>query len=732
MDIELNFIPLDLEETEETEGFDIGSTPATNTGNTTTTTENPTSVNSNFTPSGGGTIVKGFLKTQNFNAGTSGWSIDADGSVEFNDGNFRGDITGASGTFSGAVAASQLDIGGDDATSFHVDSGGGIWSGASIANKATAPFSVTNAGLLTSTSGVIGGWTIASTQLSSGNVILKSTDEQILIGSASAPLTGIGIFLGKDGSDYEFRAGDPDNAYFHWDGSGLDVNGAKIVGIALGTEPAIQGWSHTMVFSSSDADTVAWTSGTIYFTDGTTFSIDAGNTGNMTAENYIYFDKATSTTVLQKSTTKSNSVGIGKILISVAKNSTNEATFVSFGAQELNILGTSIATNSITANEIAANTITANELSVSQLSAIAADLGTITAGNMTINSSGYIKGGQSGYNSGTGFFLGYSSGAYKFSLGNPSGDYITWDGSSLNLNTPVNVDFAFTAGEALTAGNQVGLYGEITAATQTNVDVNQATWVWEAQPATNYDNSEFTLFVEDPLNEERRSYFSWNNLSAISVPDGATLLSVEVKVEGYMEVSAAAVDFYALNAGFDETTVTWNDKPAHDSGKKVGEMTVLEEGYQGTWTAIDTDGNTTYYDKIRNYGTVCIRPSTTGVCQMSDDDGHDTANKPRISVRITYKIRDGRIYKVNATTAEYANSYMGVAQSTVAEDAAVKVRVEGKDTNQSGLTLYASPLYLSDTDGAVSETPGTKTKIVGRALAAATDMQIKYDLEIVS
>jgi len=55
---------------------------------------------------------------------------------------------------------------------------------------------------------------------------------------------------------------------------------------------AIQGYTTDITFSATDGDTVAWTSGTIKFYDGTTQSIDAGNTGNIatTGIYYIYFD----------------------------------------------------------------------------------------------------------------------------------------------------------------------------------------------------------------------------------------------------------------------------------------------------------------------------------------------------------------------------------------------------------------------------------------------------------
>ena len=58
---------------------------------------------------------------------------------------------------------------------------------------------------------------------------------------------------------------------------------------------------------------------------------------------------------------------------------------------------------------------------------------TATAGGITLSGGGAIKGGQSGYDSGTGFFLGYSGAAYKLSVGNSGGNKLIWDGSTLGI-----------------------------------------------------------------------------------------------------------------------------------------------------------------------------------------------------------------------------------------------------------------------------------------------------------
>jgi len=73
-------------------------------------------------------------------------------------------------------------------------------------------------------------------------------------------------------------------------------------------------------------------------------------------------------------------------------------------------------------------------LKVGSLSAISANLGSITSGNITLDNTSSIKGGQTAWNTGTGFFLGYSSSAYQFSIGNPAGQYFAWNGQNIISN----------------------------------------------------------------------------------------------------------------------------------------------------------------------------------------------------------------------------------------------------------------------------------------------------------
>lgn len=161
---------------------------------------------------GGGGIVGNSPVPKHTHDSTDQPKTDQLGNIDLGKANF---IRGGTTTYDDGVG---LWMGYDsDAYKFFIgDSAGNHmkWTGTAL--------SIT--GSITATAGTIGGWTISSNALTSGNISINSSTEQILMGSATAPLTGVGIFLGKDGANYEFRAGDPANSYMHWDGTNLDVN----------------------------------------------------------------------------------------------------------------------------------------------------------------------------------------------------------------------------------------------------------------------------------------------------------------------------------------------------------------------------------------------------------------------------------------------------------------------------------------------------------------------------
>lgn len=153
-----------------------------------------------------------------------------------------------------------------------------------------------------------------------------------------------------------------------------------------------KGWSHSLVFSATDHDTVAWAAGgSITLADGTVYAIDAGNTddpGAMATLTYVFLDLDTSETVLQITDDAGVAVGTNKIMIAVCSPvaAGKDALFRAFGGGESNAFITvdNIAAGTITTNEIAANTIEAGNMNVGTLSAIAANMGILTAGEIRI------------------------------------------------------------------------------------------------------------------------------------------------------------------------------------------------------------------------------------------------------------------------------------------------------------------------------------------------------------
>ena len=66
----------------------------------------------------------------------------------------------------------------------------------------------------------------------------------------------------------------------------------------------------------------------------------------------------------------------------------------------------------------------------------------INSDGLDVGSAGRILGGMTAYNTGTGFWLGYS-GAYKFSIGHDDGNRLTWDGTDLFVkSSTVQIDSA--------------------------------------------------------------------------------------------------------------------------------------------------------------------------------------------------------------------------------------------------------------------------------------------------
>lgn len=151
--------------------------------------------------------------------GTTGWVIDYVGNAIFTNAYVKGKIDALSGTIGGFNIGTStlytndgqfsLDttnkklILGTGNTIVVADADEGIWAGHAL--FASAPFSVTTGGLLKATSGTVGGWTLGSTLLNSGNVgfyapVTTTGEVAIYAGSTFANRATAAFRVNYDGS----------------------------------------------------------------------------------------------------------------------------------------------------------------------------------------------------------------------------------------------------------------------------------------------------------------------------------------------------------------------------------------------------------------------------------------------------------------------------------------------------------------------------------------------------
>ena len=95
-----------------------------------------------------------------------------------------------------------------------------------------------------------------------------------------------------------------------------------------------------------------------------------------------------------------------------------------------------IKSNAIISRHILAGEITADKLTVANLAAISANMGDLTSGSLTIDQIGFVQGGATAYGTGTGFWMGYHGGKYKFRAGTPGSSGFEWNGDGFYVYGP--------------------------------------------------------------------------------------------------------------------------------------------------------------------------------------------------------------------------------------------------------------------------------------------------------
>ena len=486
---------------------------------------------------------------------------------------------------------------------------------------------------------------------------------------------------------------------------------------------ANRGWTQTCAFSVTDADTVAWGAGSFVAADGTTYSIDAGNTGNMVAKTFIYLDAGVSTTVYQTTTTAATAVGAGKVLIAVAQNATGEATYEVMAGQ---------GGKNIDASSIVANSITANELSTS-----------ITyAGQIIVSTAGAIRSGQTDYNTGTGWWLGNSGGTPKFSIGVDTGSRITWDGSTLSIVGNASNSKLYTYGETISVGDAVCPQSypaaDVTYDNSADHRDNTASTT-RTFSFTVGNNSNRIMVIFFAITDNNTTYtvsnVTYNGDAVTSLgsvgdgvggrcyrmylvaPDvGTANVSYDVNSAAGVGVSAAVYSFYnaVQTAPADEILadyVTGSGNTGAFTPSLNGSM-ALACICGGGLTSIDSGLPATNQETNTGLGaghTAALYPIVEQTAVAYTYSGSSTIARFILSIQPHQTSATVRVYKTKATILNRTKPFFGFAAEagTVGQSKAVVL-----SGIASGLTSIGigSQYYLSDTAGALSTSAGTNTR----------------------
>ena len=278
-------------------------------------------------------------------------------------------------------------------------------SGISLSNV----FKVTDTGALTSTLGFIGGWNINSTSISKSIIVLDSANDKITVGGTSVILdtNGITAIAGTIG--------------------GWDLTSSLLRSATSGVRVELdKGNNRISVFDAIESKVV------MGYLDGLP---KHDGTGNWGAGNYGFWAR----TGDMLSIDGAGEFTSGDWLIQ------NDASYLvkDGSANTIIRLGTDTGEKGLFIYDTAGTQLarfTSDEIfvgdSINFLKYTLA--GGLEVGKIDVGTSGKIMGGQTDYGVGTGFFLGYNGGAHKFSLGSTT-NYVQWDGIHLILKGSFDV-----------------------------------------------------------------------------------------------------------------------------------------------------------------------------------------------------------------------------------------------------------------------------------------------------
>jgi hypothetical protein len=272
-----------------------------------------------------------------------------------------------------------------------------VFSGGTLTDGSTSKTPLEASDIGSSGSTTIDGGRITTGVINLGN----SSGMAIRQGKTAFGQNTAGFFIGNDGGTAKLDIG-TNASHIRWNGSSLSVAGNITI---TGTQI-----SSALGYTPTD-DTAA----------------DAAQSTANTATSNAATAQSTANTATSNAATAQSTANTANSNAATAQSTANTANSNAATAQSTaNTANSNAATAQSTAN-------TANNRAQNFDTS-----GDIFQG-ISVGTGGHVRGGQSAFNNGVGFFLGYSGSAYKFSIGNSNGQRLTWNGSTLSINGDITI-----------------------------------------------------------------------------------------------------------------------------------------------------------------------------------------------------------------------------------------------------------------------------------------------------
>jgi len=258
--------------------------------------------------------------------------------------------------------------------------------------------------------------------------------------------------------------------------------------------------------------------------------------------------------------------------------------------------------------------------------------GILRAVKILLTEAGKIMAGQTDYNTGTGFFLGESGGQYKLSIGNPAGDSLTWDGSTLTVQGKVSGFNQDIFGD----GND----GDVTIAADTSLSRDMYYNNLTIDSGITLSVNGWRIFVKDTLTNNGIISTKGGDGGNASLMTGGTagVASASNSIKGGISGKVGATGQVGDSDGAAGTAGDDLPKGLVSNGAAGGEGGNSNNGGTRTGGAGGAAGSITgtIYNSIRNfwaaYGLIDVYPSLT---QLGSSAGSGSGGAGAVATNVS-------------------------------------------------------------------------------------------------